>query len=190
MTEKARARLSRRPIHGARSRLPVGAHGYAGCETEYAAGSSDLADGMHWIHDGCAVKSSPAWFVRFARASALFGRKLNVNPAAKFRQLLAANAPIVIAGAHNGLSARLAERAGFDGIWASGFEISASFAVPDANILSMGENIAVSKQIVDAIGIPVIADCDNGYGNAINVIHMIKQYEAAGIAGICIEDNV
>lgn len=113
-----------------------------------------------------------------------------MNQAAKFRKLLAAPAPIVIAGAHNGLSSRLAERAGFDGIWASGFEISASFGIPDANILSMGENLAVTKQIVDAIDIPVIADCDNGYGNAINVIHMIKQYESAGIAGICIEDNV
>src|SRR5262245_66234460 len=102
----------------------------------------------------------------FRRAQRTSRKEEEVNPVAKFRQLLAANAPIVIAGAHNGLSARLAERAGFDGIWASGFEISASFAVPDANILSMGENIAVSKQIVDAIGIPVIADCDNGYGNA------------------------
>jgi phosphoenolpyruvate phosphomutase len=113
-----------------------------------------------------------------------------VNPAAKFRQLLSGAEPIVIVGAHNGLSAKLAERAGFEGIWASGFEISAAHGIPDANILTMADNLEVARQMVAAVNLPIVADCDNGYGNAINVIHMVRHYEAAGIAAVCIEDNV
>ncbi len=98
--------------------------------------------------------------------------------------------PIVIIGAHNGLSGRIGEEAGFDGLWASGFEISASYAVPDANILTMAENLHAAKMMNDVTTIPVIADCDNGYGNAINVIRAVEEYERSGIAGICMEDNV
>lgn len=112
------------------------------------------------------------------------------SKAAQFRSLLARPGPVLLAGAHNGLSAALAERAGFDAIWASGFEISASFAVPDANILTMGENVAVAKGIDAATRLPVVADCDNGFGNAVNVIRTVREYEGAGIAAICIEDNV
>ena len=106
------------------------------------------------------------------------------------RKLLAESSPIVLAGAHNGISARLVEEAGFNAVWASGFEISGSHAVPDANILTMAENLAVTKNINDSVGIPVIADCDNGYGNAINVMRMVEEYEKAGVAAVCIEDNV
>ncbi len=110
--------------------------------------------------------------------------------ARRLRALMAEDRPIVVIGAHNGLSAKIAEEAGFDAIWASGFEISASYAVPDANILSMAENLEAAKAMNDAVSVPVIADCDNGYGNAINVIRTVREYERAGIAGICIEDNV
>jgi phosphoenolpyruvate phosphomutase len=98
--------------------------------------------------------------------------------------------PIVIIGAHSGISGKIGEEAGFDGLWASGFEISASYAVPDANILTMAESLGAAKMMNDATRVPVIADCDNGFGNAINVIRCIEEYERAGIAGICIEDNV
>ena len=113
-----------------------------------------------------------------------------MEQAKRLRELMAGKAPIVIMGAHNGLSAKLAERAGFEGIWASGFEVSAAFGIPDANILTMADNLEIARQMVQAVGIPVVADCDNGYGNAVNVIHMTRQYEAAGIAAVCIEDNV
>jgi len=106
------------------------------------------------------------------------------------RRRLAEPRPLLVAGAHNGLSARLVERAGFDAIWASGFEISASFAVPDANILTMAENLEVAKAMDVASSLPVIADCDNGYGNAVNVIRTVEAYERAGIAAICMEDNI
>ncbi len=98
--------------------------------------------------------------------------------------------PILVGGAHNGLTGKLVEEAGFDAIWASGFEISASYGVPDANILTMAENLAAARQINNTTKIPVIADCDTGYGNAVNVIRTVQEYEAAGIAAICIEDNV
>ena len=98
--------------------------------------------------------------------------------------------PVLIAGAHTGLSAKLVEEAGFDGVWASGFEISASHGVPDANILTMREALDAAEQMAQVIDIPIVADCDNGYGNAINVIHTVREYERAGIAAICIEDNI
>src|SRR5438552_3993352 len=109
---------------------------------------------------------------------------------AALRRLFASPSPIVIAGAHDGLTARLVEEAGFDGVWARGFEISASYGVPDASILTMSETLAASRAMADAITIPVIADCDTGFGNAINAIRAVEAFEAAGVAGLCIEDNI
>jgi phosphoenolpyruvate phosphomutase len=106
------------------------------------------------------------------------------------RARMAQPGPIVTIGAHNGLSAKLGAEAGFEAIWASGFEISASHGIPDANILTMAENLDAAKMMVDVVDVPVIADCDNGYGNAINVIRCVEAYERAGIAAICIEDNI
>ncbi len=96
---------------------------------------------------------------------------------------------LLAAGAHDALSAKLAEEAGFDAIWASGFGISAVQAVPDANILTLTETLDAVRRICDAVEIPVVADCDNGYGNAINVMRTVTEFERAGAAGICIEDN-
>ncbi|MEZ6008734.1 MAG: isocitrate lyase/phosphoenolpyruvate mutase family protein [Planctomycetota bacterium] len=98
--------------------------------------------------------------------------------------------PLLVGGAHDGLSSILVREAGFDAVWASGFEISAAHGVPDANILTMSDNLRAAAVMVEASGIPVVADCDNGYGNAINVIHTVRAYEREGIAAICIEDNV
>jgi phosphoenolpyruvate phosphomutase len=97
---------------------------------------------------------------------------------------------LLAAGAHDALSARLIEQAGFDVVWASGFGISATHAVPDANILTLTETLDAVRRMVDAVRIPVIADCDNGYGNAINVMRTVGEFERAGAAGVCIEDNV
>ncbi|MFQ5777675.1 MAG: isocitrate lyase/phosphoenolpyruvate mutase family protein [Terriglobia bacterium] len=113
-----------------------------------------------------------------------------MRKAAQFRQLLARDKPTLLVGAHNGLSAKLIEEAGFDGVWASGFEICAARGMPDASVLSMAEYLEVARQINDATELPVVADCDNGFGNAINVMRLVRLYEKAGIAGISIEDNV
>jgi len=107
----------------------------------------------------------------------------------RLRKLFASESVIRIVGAHNALGAKLAERAGFDGLWSSGLEISTSHAVPDANILTMSEYLAVAASMVDSVKIPVVADCDTGYGNASNVIHMVRKFEAAGVAAVCIEDK-
>ena len=105
------------------------------------------------------------------------------------RLLLRGPGVVLAAGAHDALSAKLAEQAGFDAIWAGGFGISAVQAVPDANILTLTETLEAVRRIVDTVGIPVVADCDNGYGNAINVMRTAAEFERAGAAGICIEDN-
>jgi phosphoenolpyruvate phosphomutase len=111
--------------------------------------------------------------------------------AAKLRAALKKPGAIKIVGAHDALSARLIERAGFDGIWASGFAISASLkCIPDASFITSSEQLEVERNIVEAVSIPVIADCDTGYGNALNVMRTVNDRERAGVAAICIEDNV
>lgn len=104
------------------------------------------------------------------------------------RRLLQPN-PVVIIAAHNPLGARLAERAGFDGVWASGFELSASYGVPDASLLSMTQHLDMLRAIADAVDLPVVADIDTGYGNAVNVVHAVRQYDRAGAAAVVIEDK-
>lgn len=106
-----------------------------------------------------------------------------------FRELIARGKVIRLIGAHDGLTAKLGANQGFDGIWSSGLEISASYAVPDANILTMSQYLERACEMADAVSIPVMADCDTGYGNSNNVIHMVQKFEAAGIAAICIEDK-
>ncbi|WPH18020.1 phosphonopyruvate hydrolase [Variovorax paradoxus] len=91
--------------------------------------------------------------------------------------------------AHNPLAAKLAEEAGFGGIWGSGFELSASYAVPDANILSMGTHLEMMRAIASVVSIPLIADVDTGFGNAVNVHYVVPQYEAAGASAIVMEDK-
>ncbi len=116
--------------------------------------------------------------------------KRGLAPMGESRRLLLRGPGIVLAaGAHDALSAKLAEQAGFEAIWAGGFGISAVQAVPDANILTLTETLEAVRRIVDTVGIPVVADCDNGYGNAINVMRTAAEFERAGAAGICIEDN-
>jgi phosphoenolpyruvate phosphomutase len=114
-----------------------------------------------------------------------------MTQAAKLRELMRRPGIIKTVGAHDALSAKLIEEAGFDAIWASGFGISASLkCIPDGSFLTMTEQLEVTKNIVEAVSIPVIADCDTGFGNALNVMRTVQEYEKAGIAGICIEDNV
>ena len=111
--------------------------------------------------------------------------------AAKLRAALKKPGALKIVGAHDALSARLIERAGFDGVWASGFAISASMkCIPDASFIDSSEQLAIERHIVEAVGIPVVADCDTGYGNALNVMRVVNDRERAGVAAICIEDNV
>lgn len=112
-----------------------------------------------------------------------------MNKAKKLRKLFKEKQLTVLMGAHNGLGAKLVERAGFDGVWASGFEISASYGIPDASLISMNQFLETARSMNDVVNIPIVADCDTGYGNATNVIYMVKKYEEAGIAGVSIEEK-
>jgi phosphoenolpyruvate phosphomutase len=107
----------------------------------------------------------------------------------RFGELLASGRSITLAGAHDGLGARLVEEAGFDAVWASGLEIAASHGLPDESLLGMGEFLMAAGQMDRAASLPVIADCDSGFGGLGNVIHLVREYDRAGIAGVCIEDK-
>ena len=108
----------------------------------------------------------------------------------KLRNLMETKSIVKVGGAYDALSAKLVETSGFDAIWAGSFAISATHALPDASILTMTDFLRVSENMVDACNIPVIADCDTGFGGPPNVSHAVKKYEKAGIAGISIEDKV
>jgi acyl-CoA synthetase (AMP-forming)/AMP-acid ligase II/2-methylisocitrate lyase-like PEP mutase family enzyme len=108
---------------------------------------------------------------------------------ARLRALLRGPRPLILAGVHDGLSARIAARAGFEGLWASGFGISATKCLPDVGLISMHEHLQATAAIVSATDLPVVADVDDGFGDAINVVRVVREYEAAGVAGLCLEDN-
>ncbi|MGE3943420.1 MAG: phosphonopyruvate hydrolase [Alphaproteobacteria bacterium] len=106
------------------------------------------------------------------------------------RENVASGSLATVMAAHNPLSARLAEEAGFDGIWASGFELSAAYGVPDASLLSFTTHLDMTRAIVEQVRLPLIADLDTGYGNAINVFHVVGAYARAGAAAVVIEDKI
>ena len=112
-----------------------------------------------------------------------------MNKSSQLRKLFERPGVIRIVGAHNALGAKLVERAGFEAVWASGLEISASYALPDANVVSMSQFLEVARQMNEATSVPVVSDCDTGYGNANNVVYLVKMFEASGIAAVCIEDK-
>jgi carboxyvinyl-carboxyphosphonate phosphorylmutase len=113
------------------------------------------------------------------------------TPRARLRELMGASAPLVAPGAYDALSARLIEQAGFDAIYMTGFGTTASLiGRPDVGLLSGAEMADNARRIVSAVDVPVIADADTGYGNAINVVRTVQLYEQAGVAGIQLEDQV
>ncbi len=109
----------------------------------------------------------------------------------RLRELLARPEPLVAPGAYDALSARLVEQAGFDVVYMTGFGTTASLVGrPDVGLLTGTEMIDNARRIATAVDVPVIADADTGYGNAINVVRTVQAYEQAGVAGIHIEDQV
>jgi 2,3-dimethylmalate lyase len=112
-------------------------------------------------------------------------------PRARLRELLADAGPVVAPGAYDALSARLVEQAGFDVVYMTGFGTTASLiGRPDVGLLSSTEMIDNARRIAAAVDVPVIADADTGYGNAITVVRTVQGYERAGVAGIHLEDQV
>ncbi|CAA9237578.1 MAG: Phosphoenolpyruvate phosphomutase [uncultured Blastococcus sp.] len=110
---------------------------------------------------------------------------------AAMRAGLAADKPYVAVGAHDAMSSQLIEAYGFDAVWVSGFGVATmTHALPDLNLTTMTETLAAAVRIGGATDLPVLADCDNGFGGLTNVVRTVVEFERSGIAGICIEDNL
>ena len=115
----------------------------------------------------------------------------NVNGPARLRALLAASDPVLALGAFDALSARVVEAAGFPAVYMTGFGSSAALlGRPDVGLLTQTEMVDNARRIVQAVGLPVIADADTGYGNPLNVIRTVREYERAGVAAIHLEDQI
>ncbi len=113
------------------------------------------------------------------------------KPTARLRAQLNAGRTIWAAGAYDALSARMIAEAGFDAILTSGFGVSAShLGRPDVELYTMTENLAVVRHACSVVDTPVVADCDTGYGNAVNVLRTVREFEQAGVAGVILEDQV
>ena len=114
----------------------------------------------------------------------------STSKAARLRGLLHAPALSFIMEAHNGLSAKIVEEAGFEGIWASGLSMSAALGVRDNNEASWTQVLEMLEFMADATNIPILVDGDTGYGNFNNVRRLVRKLCQRGIAGVCIEDKL
>jgi 2-methylisocitrate lyase-like PEP mutase family enzyme len=107
------------------------------------------------------------------------------------RALIADGELVVAPGAHHGLAARLIEEAGFPAVYMTGSGVANTLlGQPDVGLLTMSEMVMMGRCVASATSLPVIADADTGYGNAVNVMRTVREYEAAGVAAIHIEDQV
>ena len=107
-----------------------------------------------------------------------------------FKQLLRRDTLLVAPGCFDGLSARLVEAAGFEAAYLSGGAVARSMGIPDIGLVTMSESIERAAQVVAVIKIPLIADADTGYGNAVNLVRTVREFERAGVAAIHIEDQI
>jgi 2-methylisocitrate lyase-like PEP mutase family enzyme len=113
------------------------------------------------------------------------------NGAKRLRMLLDGPELVLAPGAYDCLSARLVEQAGFPAAYMTGFGTAATLlGRPDVGLLTMSEMVDNARRMAQAIGVPLIADADTGYGNPINVVRTVREYEAAGVAAIHLEDQV
>lgn len=113
-----------------------------------------------------------------------------LTPGQRFRELLSQPGVIRLPGAHNGLAARQAARAGFGAVYLSGAAMSASMGLADLGIITVDEVCFFLRQVVRASGLPVLVDGDTGYGEILNVMHMVRSFEDAGAAAVHIEDQI
>jgi 2-methylisocitrate lyase-like PEP mutase family enzyme len=113
-----------------------------------------------------------------------------MTQAARMRILLRAPGMVVAPGAYDGLTAMLVAQAGFSAVYMTGAGTSVAHGYPDFGLLTETEMVANAARMARAVDIPLIADADTGYGNELNVIRTIQDYERAGVAGVHIEDQV
>jgi 2-methylisocitrate lyase-like PEP mutase family enzyme len=113
-----------------------------------------------------------------------------MSPRQTLKKLLQRDKLLVAPGCFDGLSARLVEEAGFETAYLSGGAVARSMGIPDIGLVTMSEAIERAGQVVSAIKIPIIADADTGYGNAVNLVRTVREFERIGVAAIHIEDQV
>ena len=113
-----------------------------------------------------------------------------ISKSKQLREMFDSKPIVRVSGAFDAMSAKLVEIHGFDAVWASSFAISATHALPDASILTMTEFLHAASNMAESCSIPIIADCDTGFGGPSNVGHLVKKYEKAGISAISIEDKI
>ena len=113
-----------------------------------------------------------------------------MNPRKKLRALLSKKTYTIVPGSYDVLTARLIQLAGFEAVYLTGGGYSRSNGYPDIGLLTMTEVTQWISRVVEAVDIPVIGDMDAGYGNALNVIRAVREYEKTGIAGFHLEDQV
>ena len=110
---------------------------------------------------------------------------------ARLRAGLASDRAVLAVGAHDALTAKLIGECGFDAVWVSGLAVATMvYGIPDVNLTTMNETLDAAIRIDRATDVPVIVDCDNGFGALNNVVRTFVEFEAAGIAAICVEDNL
>lgn len=113
-----------------------------------------------------------------------------MTPRQKLKQLTTGTGYTIVPGAHDTLTARLVQVAGFEAVYLTGGGYSRASGYPDVGLLTMTEIVQWISRTVDALDIPVIADMDTGYGNAVNVVRSVREYEKTGVAGFHLEDQV
>ena len=113
-----------------------------------------------------------------------------MTPSARLRELLAGEALVVAPGAYDCVTARMVEQSGFPAVYMTGAGTAASLGYPDYGLVTMSEMAANAARIAAAVAAPVIADADTGFGNELNVVRTVREYAAAGVAALHIEDQV
>ena len=113
-----------------------------------------------------------------------------MNSRQMLRQLLKRDKLLVAPGCFDGLSARLVEEAGFEAAYLSGGAVARSMGIPDIGLVTLSESIDRAAQVVATVKIPIIADADTGYGNVVNLVRTVREFERAGVAAIHIEDQI
>jgi len=113
-----------------------------------------------------------------------------MNSRQTLRQLLKRDKLLVAPGCFDGLSARLVEEAGFEAAYLSGGAVARSMGIPDIGLATLSESIDHAVQVVATVKIPIIADADTGYGNVVNLVRTVREFERAGVAAIHIEDQI
>ncbi|MFG1318706.1 isocitrate lyase/phosphoenolpyruvate mutase family protein [Xanthobacter autotrophicus] len=121
----------------------------------------------------------------------LVSSDLPAEPAgARFRALVEHGGILKIPGTHNGMAALQAKAAGFEALYLSGSAMTASMGLPDLGIITVDEVAFFIRQVARASGLPVLVDGDTGYGEALNVMHMVRTFEDAGAGAVHIEDQL